>query len=152
MVFRFITVTECDLFIFSELHFNKMKALSLLLWMASITLVHSMISTMSLTPQDDISKYNISDVHIQLGPGDYYLTSDLVLENVRHFLLTGTKYTKIKCTTPVGIIAINASFLVLQNLTLINCAKQHDVHVMPSYFTYRKIKLENYNATIILHH
>ena len=147
-MFNFSTLRSIrDIFAYS-----KMIGLSLLLWMALITLVHSMISTISLTPQDDISKYNISDVHLQLGPGDYHLTSDLVLENVRHFLLTGTKYTTIKCATPVGIIAINASFLVLQNLTLVNCAKQHDVHIMPSYFTYGKIKLENYNATIILHH
>ena len=129
-----------------------MKALSLLLWMASITLVHSMDSTISLTPQDDISKYNISDVHIHLGPGDYHLTSDLILDSIENFQITGTKYTRIKCVTPVGIIAVNASSLVLQNLTLVNCAKQHEEQVLPSYFMYGKIKLENYNATIILHH
>jgi len=54
-------------------------------------------------------------------------------------------------TAPVGIIAVNVTFLMLKDLTLVNCAKQHEVQVVPSYFNYGKIKLENYSATLILH-
>lgn len=64
--------------------------------MVSTALVDSMISAIYLTPQDDISKHNISNLHLHLGAGDYYLTSDLVLENIRYFSLTGTECTRVQ--------------------------------------------------------
>jgi len=73
-----------------------------------------------------------------------------VLENIGYFLLTGTKHTVIKCAALVGIIAVNATILVLKDLIFINCAKQHEVQVIPSYFRYDKIKVENYSATVTI--
>jgi len=108
------------------------------------------ILTIHLTPQDDISKYNISNVHLQLTPGDYHLSKNLVLESINNFKLTGTTYTKIKCALPVGIIAINVRNITLDNIALVNCRKQHNVQVIPSNLK-NDIKLANHNASVIFH-
>ena len=103
-----------------------------------------------LTPQDDISKYNTSNVHLHLTPGEYHLANDLVLDKIDNFTISGTTYTKIKCILPVGIIAINARNITMKNIALVNCRKQHLVQVVPSNLR-KDVKLANHNASIILH-
>ena len=110
-----------------------------------------MVTTIHLTPQDDLSKYNMSNVHIHLTPGEYQLTNDLILDKIDSFMITGSIFTKIKCVQPVGILAVNVGTIALKNIVLVNCRKQDDVQVIPSYLQHQYIKFANHNASIMLH-
>ena len=61
---------------------------------------------------NNANKYFTSDNHLQFSPGQYNPTGNILIENVKNFLLTGSRAnevinTVITCTGPSGVAVIN---------------------------------------------
>ena len=72
-------------------------------------------------------KYFTTDTHLHLLPGEHYLNSDVVIQDVERLTITGTKIdgivtSTIHCTSPAGIAVVNSSYIILFNLKMTDCA------------------------------
>ena len=117
------------------------KALNFLLIFLAI--IHNVISTSYyITPDDDseqkgmnyhslqhylinTSEYFISHNQFHFMPGQYYISDDLILKDIKNVSLIGNDQCVITCTSPASVLIINVTSFVFHNIKLINCTKSH---------------------------
>ena len=106
---------------------------------------------------DNPKKYFTSYSQLIFFPGEYQLDVDLVFENIKIFTMTAIESCKIYCSSNVSFLVINVTKFEVQNISLINCGKNHtsfldfkegnDTNSMISNKT-----SFNYNSSIFLYH
>ena len=87
---------------------------------------------------NNANKYFISDNQLQFLPGHYNLTGNILIEDVKNFLLTGSRAngvinTVITCTGPYGVVVINSDDIIIANIVIEECNL-----------------LDHYNASLLL--
>ena len=58
-------------------------------------------------------------------PGQYYISDDLIFQNINNFSLIGIDQCVITCTSPASMLIINVTSFIFQNIKLTNCIKSH---------------------------
>ena len=110
---------------------------------------------------DNSKKYFTSDSKLIFFPGEHQLDVDLVIEGIRNFTITGINPCKIYCSSNTSILAVNVTQLEFQNISLINCGKNHTAFIYQGNSTginnYKPFKKKNdahynYNSSILFYH
>ena len=75
---------------------------------------------------NNANKYSTSDNQLQFSPGQYNLTGNILIENVKNFSLTGSRAngvinTVITCTGPYGVVVINSNDITIANIVIKRC-------------------------------
>ena len=75
---------------------------------------------------DNANKYFISHNKLRFLPGEYSLTDNFVIENVKKFTLTGGRTngmisTTITCTAPYGVVVINSTDIIIKDIIISEC-------------------------------
>ena len=108
----------------------------------NITALHKSSTVYYVIPDDDyttnnntytlqhylnnINKYFTSHTQLHFLPGQYYLNTDLIIQNVSNLSLIGNRTNEvinsvIKCTLPAGIAVVSSSNIVIANLVMKDC-------------------------------
>ena len=75
---------------------------------------------------NNTNNYCISHNELKFLPGVYYLTDNILIENIKNFSLTGNRTngmisTVITCTASCGVVVINSSDIILKNIIISEC-------------------------------
>ena len=115
---------------------------------------------------DNPLKYFTSYSQLIFFPGEYQLDVDLIFEDIKKFTMTAIDSCKIHCSSNVSI---NVTKFELQNISLINCGKNHvhtafinlkkgnyTNHIKERNYTKYMMTFNktsfNYNSSILLYH
>ena len=102
------------------------------------------------------SKYFSSNSQLKFKPGDHYLSTDLVIQDVTNVTLTGEGLSIIRCTSSVEIIIQYVIDLKLENIVFENCNANYSNHLHTSFIhKYRStstISKPTGNTSILLYH
>ena len=93
---------------------------------------------------NNTSKYFASHNKLQFLPGEYALTDDIIIKNVKNFSLmggatNGVISTIFTCTAPGGIVVYKSSDIIIANVVINEC------HLMGDYGDLN-------NASLLLHY
>ena len=69
----------------------------------------------------NISEYFTSDTQLHFLPGLHYLSTNLVIQNVRNISLIGSRHTTIFCTGMYHIILRNCSNVTMKDIVITKC-------------------------------
>ena len=84
---------------------------------------------------NNINKYFTSHTQLHFLPGQYYLNTDLIIQNVSNLSLIGNRTNEvinsvIKCTSPAGIVVVGSSNIVVANIVMNECSSNFNHSVM----------------------
>ena len=87
---------------------------------------------------NNTSEYFASHNQLHFLPGQHYMNTDLVLELIYNFTLSGygTSQSVIVCSSPVKIILQCIDNFTIQDITLINCSHFSTISLMYLYTFY----------------
>ena len=71
------------------------------------------------------TKYLISSTKLFLAPGWYYLKTDFMIQGVSNIAIIGNRSTIQCANSSVGIAIINVTNIVMLNLEISKCSKNH---------------------------
>ena len=71
------------------------------------------------------SKYFSSFTQLVFKPGEHYLISDLIIQNVISFSMIGEGSCKISCVLYSSIIVFNVTNFTVKNINFEYCNKNH---------------------------
>ena len=101
---------------------------------------------------NNTNKYFTSKCQLILKPGKYFLNADLVIQHVSDFSLIGESFCKITCVPHVSIRIFNVKNFKLENITFVNCGKNHSNHLHTTFdYDYVSISKPSHNASILLY-
>ena len=97
-------------------------------------------------------KYFSSNSQLRFKPGEYYLSSDLVIKNVINFSLTGESFCKITCALYSSVVILNVTNLLLDNITFKNCNKNFSAYLHATFdYDHVSISMPSCNASLLLY-
>ena len=134
------------------IHVEQCTALTFLLLLVAL-LLHKVTSTTYYVIPDDYpmdhinantfilqhylnntSKYFVSHNQFHFMQGQYYINSDLIINDIDNFTITGIGQCAIICTSPASIVVMNVNNIELQNINLTNCIKNQKDYFNISHF------------------
>ena len=119
---------------------------------------HSSISNSTYTIVDylsNASEYFTSNSQLHFLPGNHYLQSDLIIQNIINLTISGSTNSFIVCnsTAPVGLAIINVTQFTLQNISVINCGKNYSsqmIGTLSIHYYHIEIPPIQWNAGVFL--
>ena len=106
-------------------------------------------------------KYFTSNTQLHFLPGHHYLHSDLIVQDITNFTVSGTIGSFIVCNSevPVGLAIMNVTRFIIQNITIINCGKEYKSEVTQIFSVHNHDEIPSihwnsamylYNCTFVL--
>ena len=90
---------------------------------------------------DYADEYFTSNTVLQLLPGEHYLNTDSIIQNIDNFSIIGTETdgvinSTIRCTSTAGLSIVNCSNVSLANLRIKDCTNDYNslVNVFTSWY------------------
>ena len=107
---------------------------------------------------NNTSEYFVSHNQFHFIPGQYYISDDIVFQDISNFSLIGNDQCIITCTSPASVLIINVTSFIFQNIKLMNCIKSHKEYFNVTYFDllYARdavpfIKVTEYHTSLFLY-
>ena len=97
-------------------------------------------------------KYFTSHSWLVFFPGEYQLDVDLVFKDIKNFTMTAFDFCKIHCSSNVSILVVNVTEFELQNISLVNCGKNHTAFRQQNYTNNYHYVRYDYHSSIFLYH
>ena len=100
------------------------------------------------------TKYLTSNTKLILAPGWYYLKTDFIVQNVRNIFIIGNHSTIQCANSSFGITIINVTNIVMQNLEISRCGKNHS-NILASTYTgpvYDDMPKLHWRSALLLHY
>ena len=90
---------------------------------------------------NNTNKYFTSHTRLYFLPGQYYLNTDLIIQDVRNLSLTGNRTngvinSVIKCTSPAGIVVVGSSNIVIANFAMKECGSDFNNTMIAKDYPY----------------
>ena len=98
---------------------------------------HTDANTFSLQHYlNNTSKYFVSHNQFHFMQGQYYINNDFIIKDIDNFTITGPAIGQcnIICTSPASVVVINVKSIQFQNISVINCVKNHKSYFDTPYF------------------
>ena len=121
---------------------------------------HTDANTFSLQHYlNNTSKYFVSHNQFHFMQGQYYINNDFIIKDIDNFTITGPAIGQCNmiCTSPASVVVINVKSIQFQNISVINCVKNHKSYFDTPYFaTYYArnygpfSKATNYSTSLFL--
>ena len=101
---------------------------------------------------NNTNKYFTSNAQLHFLPGQYYLSTDLIIQGVSNFSLIGNRTndvinTVINCTLPAGIAVVGSNDIVIANIVMNECGNDYK-SFMTNMYQYQG---EDIKSLFVLH-
>jgi len=86
---------------------------------------------------NNTNKYFTSHTQLHFLSGQYYLSTDLVIQHVSNLSLIGNRTNEvinsvINCTSPAGIVVVDSSNIVIANIVMNDCGNDYNLIRLPA--------------------
>ena len=100
------------------------------------------------------TKYFTSNAQLLLAPGWHYLKTDFMVQSVRNISIIGNHSTIQCANSSVGIAIINVTNIVVQNLEISKCGKNHSNSLAITYTgpVYDDMPKLHWRSALLLHY
>ena len=100
------------------------------------------------------TKYFTSNAQLLLAPGWYYLKTDFTVQGVRNVSIIGNHSTIQCANSSVGIAIINVTDIVMHNLEIFKCGKNHSNFLASTYTgpVYDDMPKLHWRSALLLHY